>query len=318
MKTDPWSQISRPASSGQLKGLRMHPDHPHEVFRTRDCAGAIGVSISFKELVAFPTMLPRLRGITIRAAVDPAQLLLTLHGAADADLFNALSEDLARSCEYEPECQAALNAVLTRLDRWQKMLAHDRNGLLTEQEIRGLFGELTFLHEELVPRFGPNAVGFWNGPDGSPQDFAIGSTVVEIKTRSGAGPSRIMISSPDQLWPLLPKMFLGVYYLALVTIPGQGRSLGELVDLVRSEVDVAGFREAFESKLESAGYMDLPDYRAECFLPGPLETYGVKPGFPMIAPGHVPDGVDHVTYAIHLDRCQPFQEAIQWAAIGEQ
>jgi hypothetical protein len=198
------------------------------------------------------------------------------------------------------------------------MLAHDRKGLLTEQEIRGLFGELTFLHQELIPRFGANAVALWNGPEGSPQDFAIGSAVVEIKTRSGAGPTRIQISSPDQLWPLLPEMYLGVYYLALVTDPGQGKSLKTLVDLVRSEVDVAGFRETFESRLEAVGYLDLPDYSAEFFLAGPLESYEVRQGFPMIGPGSVPDGVDHVTYAIQLDRCQPFLKPIDWATIGGQ
>ncbi|BDU71551.1 PD-(D/E)XK motif protein [Mesoterricola silvestris] len=318
MKADPWFQISRPASPGQLKALRMHPDHPHEIFRTRDHSGAIGISIAFRDVVSFPAILPRLRGITIRNGNAPAQLLLTLHGEADSDLFNALSEDLARSCAEERDCQAALNAVLGRLDRWQKMLAHDRKGLLTEQEIRGLFGELTFLHEELIPRFGPSAVAFWNGPDGSPQDFAIGSSVVEIKTRAGSGPTRIQISSPEQLWPLLPKLFLGVYYLALVTIPGQGRSLRDLVDLIRTEVDVPGLRETYESRLEAVGYIDLPEYGADSFLPGPLDTYEVRQGFPMIAPGSVPDGVEHVTYAIQLDRCQPFLKAIDWAAIGGQ
>jgi len=315
MKLDPWSVISRPDKRGRLNALRISSDHPHEIFRTRDNTGAYGLSIEFHGTVEMPAALPRLQGFTLWAGGEPAQLRLTLHSQTEWELFQVLSDDLARACSHIHDCQGALDSILARLERWQKLLAHDRSGLLSDQEVRGLFGELLFLMDELIPRFGSRAVDCWNGPDASPQDFAIASTVIEIKTRTGRGPARVRISSPEQLWPALPSMYLCVYYLA-VNDP-RGENLTNLVNRVRVRIEESAFLAEFERKLEAAGFMDLPEYEVTTFWAEQLDTYQVREGFPGILPSSVPDGVSHLSYDLSLDHCRPFSAPIAWHTIGE-
>lgn len=315
MRPDPWSTISKPSRTGQINVLRIDPEHPQELFRTRDHKGRIGLSIQFKGEVKFPTVLPRLQGFSIWAGGLPAELRLTLLAENDWEPFLSLSEDLARTCGTSTDSQQALDSVLARIERWQRLLARDRSGLLSEQELRGLFGELTFLHDHLLPRYGAGAVEFWNGPEGSPQDFCIFSTVVEVKTRTGAGPARVRISSPEQLWPSLPSMFLGVYFLA-INAPG-GVSINDLVARIRSRLDNPDHLSAFERRLESVGYLDLPEYEMTLLLADRLDTFHVGPGFPSIAPSSVPEGVSHLSYDLSLDNCRPFAATIPWPASGD-
>jgi len=315
MRSNPWDTISKPNHSGQINALRIDPEHPLELFRTRDFKGRIGLSIQFKDAMSLPSVLPRLQGFSVWAGESPTQLRLTLLAENDWELFLALSEDLARMCATTTDNQRALDAVLSRIERWQRLLARDRSGLLSNQEVRGLFGELTFLRDELLPRYGAQAIEFWNGPEGSPQDFAIFSTVVEVKTRIGAGPARVRISSPEQLWPSLPLMFLCVYFLS-IDAPG-GMSINELVAEIRSQLSRPDHLLAFERRLESVGYLDLPEYETSTLRADRMDTFHVGQGFPSIAPSSVPEGVSHLNYDLSLDHCRPFIAAISWPASGD-
>jgi hypothetical protein len=315
-RTDPWASMAVPEAKGELTARRADSKHPYEPWWVKDHAGHRGLQFEFPNIVAFPTVLPRLHGIALWADQSLRLFRLTLQQDQEWELFHALSEDILNASFAAGTSQGAVEAILRRLDRWQRFLAKDRRGLLTEQEIRGLFGELAFLHDELLPRFGARAIGFWNGPKGSPQDFAVGSIPIEVKTRTTSAPARITISSPDQLWPALPEMYLAVYPIAESPTPGVGRSLAGVVELLRQRLSSGAHRDTFEEKLESVGYFDLPEYEAEVFLLGTLETFRVVDGFPRILPSAVPDGVDDVRYNLHLDRCRTFAAPIPWDTLG--
>src|SRR5688500_10582400 len=93
-----------------------------------------------------------------------------------------------------------MDALLARLVQWQSLLSRGLKRLLDDREIRGLIGELSFLRDELIPRFGPPAVLFWQGPNGLPQDFALGSYLFEVKTHLAGDSPKVLISCPEQLW----------------------------------------------------------------------------------------------------------------------
>jgi len=138
-------------------------------------------------------LVSRRRAILLRLPVDsvPSRrrwprckglepLALKLEGAAHfviavketrfADVFTALAEDLARrvSAATNPADQAS--AFLGQLSRWQKFLTASSEGL-TEEDQRGLWGELVFLRDRLIPVFGCVAVASWKGPEHAHQDF---------------------------------------------------------------------------------------------------------------------------------------------------
>lgn len=314
-RPDPWARLSCPPDFGRISAFRVSPELDREVFWTRDHLGQIGVQFSFKATVTMPSSLPKLKGISIWAQDSPAAIRFTLADAKDMEIFHALAEDLLVFTSSGGSDQEILSRLLLRLERWQRLLAKERRGVLSPREVRGLFGELSFLEQEVLPWMGPKAVETWNGPDGAPQDFAIGLKVVEVKTRATASPSKVTISSPAQLWPSLPGMHLVVYPIGPSPQPGSGRSLAELVSDLRTTLQ-GEFEARFEDKLERAGYLDLPDYEEESYLLGPMESFEVRDGFPRIAPGSIPDGVEGVTYSIELDKCQQFRSPINWDQQG--
>jgi hypothetical protein len=316
-RPDPWARLSCPPEFGKISACRVGPELDREVFWTRDHLGQIGVQFSFKTTVPMPPSLPKLRGISIWTQDSPAAIRLTLADAKDMEIFHTLAEDLLVFTSSGGDDQKILSRLLLRLERWQRLLARERRGILSPREVRGLFGELFFLEQEVLPRLGPKAVRTWNGPDGAPQDFAVGLKVIEVKTRATEAPSKVTISSPAQLWPSLPGMHLVVYPIGHSTQSGSGRSLAGLVSDLRASLQ-GEFEMSFEDKLERAGYLDLPDYEEESYLLGPMESFEVRDGFPRITPGNIPDGVDEVTYSIDLDKCQQFRSPINWDQQGEE
>ena len=299
-----------------MSALRVDADLGLDVFWTRDHQGRIGIQFTLASQTSSPPKPPRLKGISTWTQNSPPSVRLTLAEEKDWEIFLSLAEDLLHQCGKNQDRTDLLGRLYARLGRWQRLLEKERRRVLSEQEIRGLMGELNFLRQELVPRFGPASVSFWQGPSGAPQDFAVGLMVLEIKTRSPRSPSRIAISSPQQLWPSLPDMYLVVYPVAVSNAIEEGESLASLVNVLRKLLEGSAQAEEFEEKLESLGYLDLPEYEEQHFVVGPAESYRVREGFPSIPPGGIPAGVVDVRYWLELETCRDFRAEVPWHASG--
>ena len=253
--------------------------------------------------------LPKLRGIDIEWLAGERQLQLVLGSAGDWEMFHVLCQDLIDSTVKLDTEEAALHTLITRLTRWQRLLSRGGPRIMDEHEIRGLIGELQFLRDELIPRFGVAAAASWLGPEGHPQDFAIGGVIVEVKTHMAGNLPSVMISSPDQLWSDQSTLFLHVTSLAS-DVSG-AVSLPDLVhDLSRKlEVD-SGLLEQFEGRLDRIGYVDLAEYRDHRYSVTSKADYRVTEGFPRLGPDVIPAGVISVKYAIRIDAIERFRAAI--------
>jgi hypothetical protein len=100
-----------------------------------------------------------------------------------ADVFSALVLDVVGHLRGLSGDAAIVAGFVGRIERWQRFL--DRNapdGLGLEAQ-RGLFGEIWFLKNHLIPAVGAqDAVGAWKGPYRIPHDFQLPAASVEIKT----------------------------------------------------------------------------------------------------------------------------------------
>lgn len=303
-KSNPWSSLSASTDSSKISARRVTAVHPLDLFWARSASGFL--LLVRNVLVPDGDALPRLRGISISTFPDMRELRLSLDMPAEWELFATLCDDLVettRACQNPDE---ALKELIRRLERWQRLMAKDGRGVLSESEIRGLLGELTFLHDELLPRFGSRAVAFWNGPRGAAQDFAVGGTCFEIKSRSIASRETVSISSPEQLWPPAGDLFLVSYVLAAAPAGQSGRSLLALVSEIRQKLLTTQTAGDFEERLAEAGYLDLSDYGTVYDIEGP-DTFAVTVGFPRLLQEHIPAGLCHVSYDLELDRCRAFR-----------
>lgn len=192
--------------------------------------------------------------------------------------FEAFCDDFLADLEDGTPTPEA--AVLRTAHRWHAFWAR-QGSEMTQQAMRGLLGELTFL-EFLIHQHGPSGIRSWVGPEKSDHDFQSGHDVAfEIKTSS-----RI----PYQIECNLNQLDRGLFsklYLVCFRIGGlqTGTSLPEQVARITSALqsDDAALL-LFEERLAMASYIraNESDYASYRFDVGVPEVFAIDASFPAI------------------------------------
>lgn len=224
------------------------------------------------------------------------------------DVFSSLAEDLVRRVSEAATPAEQSSAFLSQLARWQKFLTASSEGLSDEAQ-RGLWGELYFLRQHLLPQLGPAAVIGWKGAAHAHQDFQFDRGAVEVKTTVAKQPQVVRISSERQLdnhfWPSLI-----LYVVALDIREGTGETLPELVASLRSALKFdTTCREAFEDRLLQAAYLDVhaTRYAASGYIVRSETTLHITDRFPVLTESMLPPGICSVTYGLAIDACAAFE-----------
>ncbi len=246
--------------------------------------------------------------VDIRMGEKPGQqrFVLALARHVDGDLFFGLCETLIKSLREVEDSATALAVALAHLKRWKAFLA-GRGARLSQEEVRGLFAELTYLRELIEKAGAATAVEAWMGPEKSHQDFIYGDRAVEIKSLSGAERSAVRISSEDQLESLNAHLFLRVYRLSSSPDAPAAQSLNAIIEEVQGRLDSAEAIEAFESKLAAHGYAPLPEYDDPAFIVSETHTYRVEGEFPRLVRSAIPAALGRVSYDIKLESITAYE-----------
>lgn len=307
---DPWAEIRREQTVGTMRARRVDASHPHDFFWGLDAKGQRLLLFRFSTYINRNLEMPSINGISLE--LEEEQFTIRLISSYDIEIFTSLCWSLIeRSRDIAPS-EKVLEALVAYLLRWQKFLGKMSQGLLTNEEVRGLYCELYFLRDQLMSRYGANVVHNWHGPSKFPQDFAVGLTLFEVKSHLSGAPQRILISSPDQLWYSSGSLFLTVYTIGLATESNStALSLRRLVGEIRSSMPDS-LSDVFEDKLCEQGYLDHPEYDKQHFVVSKPDFFEVKEGFPRIIPRAIPSGVDQLRYAVELAACIPFRREPEW------
>lgn len=232
---------------------------------------------------------------------------IALKEARFADVFTALAEDLARRVSEAATSAEQASAFLGQLSRWQKFLTASSDGL-PEEEQRGLWSELCFLRDRLLPVLGYPAVAGWKGPERTHQDFQFDSGAVEVKSTLAKLPQVVRITSEQQLddstWPALI-----LYVFALDVRDGGGETLPSMVSSVRAQLTAdPAAQEKFEDGLLLAGFVDAHNarYLDRGYLVRSETALHVRPGFPKLAERDMPTGIGNVNYGLSISACATF------------
>lgn len=317
MMENPWSVIERPSTDFNVRLVGER--HPLRLFWGRDTLGRY-LFIYDTEAANVPDKmaLPNLTGIGLQGAKSGGngKLVLRLNETSNWELFHALCSDIVRATSTANDGPNAFSVIVRRLDRWQDLLRKARSGVLPLEAIKGLVGELLFLSEQIAPGVGwDNAVSFWKGPEGSPQDFAVHQTAVEIKCQSGSSKPQVRITSAEQLEPQLPEGYLVVYTIATAEKHEiNGFTLNELVRRIRSSLEFESYdtRERFEDLLYGSGYVTREEYDQDRFCPVSVKSYKLSEGFPRIAASRLGPGIERVSYTLNLGDCTDYEGKPGW------
>jgi hypothetical protein len=164
--------------------------------------------------------------------------------------------------------------------RWYSFWTRESTEL-SQQAMRGLLGELSFL-EFLIRENGSKALTAWTGPEGQDHDFQAGHEIAfEVKTSSSI-PYNVECNLNQLDRGLFAKLFLVCFK---VEKSAGGVSLPELVGRIDGLLrDDDAALETFGEKLALAGYSRQreTEYGLHRFAVSPAEVFLVTDGFPTI------------------------------------
>ncbi len=306
-ETSPWSKIKVPTSDYNVKRAAGATAVP--CYWGRDMSGSCLFIVELEGDLAFEfrKQAIRINGIDVdlRNEFGQQRLVLCLDKQADRDLFEGLCRTLAQALENASDSASSLAVAMVHLRRWKTFMA-GKGQHMTGEQVRGLFAELTFLHE-LIGHLGASAaVDAWMGPERSHQDFIFGNIAVEIKSLSGAERNSVSISSEDQLETLNDNLFMRIYRLTDMPDTPSARSLNALVAELQASLDSAEAVEAFDLKLVAHSYAPLPEYDQPAFVVQGFKSYKVEGAFPRLVRSGLPAGVSRVKFDIELEQIEKY------------
>lgn len=258
--------------------------------------------------------LPVCRGMKITTAhfdrigsLEDPTCIVVEQTSSETRIFESFADDLCRRvCRTDSE--GFLATLKTTLQQWQDFFRKGRSAGLTEEERRGLFGELSVFEWMLDHDLTPDIVDYWKGPLGDSVDFRFGPIGIEVKTTLMQADPHITISSEHQLAPQAgDPLFLAVLFLEPMK---SGRCLCDLVESLRTRMKQWPLSlDTLNSLLLQYGYSDLDKdaYEDERYQVSAFRYYHVCEGFPSISPQCLATGIINVHYQIQLSHCSAFQ-----------
>jgi hypothetical protein len=268
-----------------------------------------------KQNIVNPANLLHGKGFSLNQTVlkddnkDHATLELILEDRNYASIFISLVQDIISSCSVESTERKMVNALVRRLQMWQHFLEFFGSEGLSELQQRGLYGELKFLFDFLIPHIGiVAAVQSWKGPQKAQHDFQMSGIAIEIKSGYEKQPQKIKISSEQQLDD---HGFHALYlhYISIKEVIGSGKTLPQIIEEIRLKtVEFPGILNEFNNLLILAGYLDShkEKYSHKGFVNRSEYTFKVRDGFPRIIESNLKAGVGNVEYSIDLSACFPY------------
>lgn len=312
---DPWKLLSPPAQMTNISGNRVDAKLQHDLYWAVDTDNNCLLVLQHGRDSSPKNKLPKLRGLEIEARSQGegrAILMIRLKDNEQRGIFHRLCLDIVdvtRSARSESE---AVEYFLGRTWRWHRLLRGARSGKLSEEEQKGLIGELLLMQKHLFPSIGfESAVKSWTGPLNAPKDFEIGSICIEVKSRRAGASPHVAISTQNQLdTDGIESLFL---HVADITGTGEDDSKGITVAEVSRKIyeeirkHDAPLADIFEERLFATGFDWQHDYSDQKWLAGSERLFKVDSDFPRITSKMCPSGVADVKYKVALRECEPFR-----------
>lgn len=232
-------------------------------------------------------------------------LLFCYTSKENVNLFLTFCEDIInQTSTFRGEDGYA--EIVNRYNSWKKMF-YGATKLLTESEILGLLGELSFLKDEAFKIFGvTKGLNGWSGPEPTHKDFSFDNDWFEIKSINSSK-NTVKISSIEQLDSEHPGKLV-VYQFEKMSPSFDGVSLNKLVLEISTLIPLDVDKEIFFEKLKQVGYTYNDVYDNYVFNLITVDKYEVNESFPRIKRSSLPLAVAKVQYELTLSNIEKFKE----------
>lgn len=302
-KEDPWDSIDVPLT--EVNARRVDPRLRRDWFWGRDTDGGrlLILEAQFKPK---RLRLPAIRGLDIRVMEGRGDKLLIVIKLTDMDglePFRRICDDMISFLDPVESDDLLADKLSERFGLWRRLLDKRPDGLLSDEEQRGLAAELLFLRDVWLPALSAEAaIAGWQGPLGASQDFRHGFRAIEVKSLH-PGRDTVLISSAEQLW-FDGQLFLVAWPVELVERQenDNGESLLDVARQIRERL-VPEAQDVYDSRLAEARFADNEAYARRRLIYGSPQCFKIEPGFPRLDRTAVPEGISAVRYALELRAC---------------
>lgn len=229
------------------------------------------------------------------------------------DLYEMVIQNLIEN--IQTSASEALFAIVYKVfERWKSFFKKGGFKRLSDEQQRGLFGELHLISQWINSHPGqpPLLIESWTGPAKGRIDFVGKKAGIEIKTTLDTLTRNIRISNEKQLQPTKAVQDIYLYVCYLEQSKTHGITLDEITEKVKYQLYnySHGLALKFEELLYDVGYK-TGDYNEVRFSVSEEAAYKVNGQFPQINAKELPLGVNRVSYNIDLSHCEPFRTEVQ-------
>ena len=320
MTDDPWEEIVVSPEASEISALRI-PDAGSTAWglywaldAQRHCLLILQRGSGHRRS---SQRLPRLKGLSVDASPTEdghgERVIIRLTDREQREVFHRFCIDVVGATRVAKSADEALERFLARTWRWHRLLRSGQDGRLSEEEQKGLIGELRVIERCLLDVIEAiDAVEGWKGPLGTPKDFELGLVGIEAKARS---PQRaaVRVSSVDQLDSAgLSRLFLSVIEVGTALEDSTTAvTVTDLAARIRNRIAALDMSAAivFDERLAATGFDWEEDYSDRRWSIGEEVLYEVVDGFPRLTPSALPAAVNDVHYTISMAGCEGFRVA---------
>lgn len=235
---------------------------------------------------------------------DSYILRFSLNNNELLEYFCTFCEDLFDATKNITVDAFAYRILTERYLSWKKLF-RPHTISMSESEIIGLLGELLFMDDIMIPKWGiPTSISSWTGPEKTHKDFSTENIWYEIKTIN-SGKNTVKISSLEQLDSNI-EGYLVVYSLEKMSSSFNGLKLNKQVQKILNTIGTT-FREEFITKLSLYDYDFSPEYDNYVYSLKKCTTFVVKDNFPRLSRKDIPGEIDKVQYEIILSDIEKYK-----------
>ena len=248
--------------------------------------------------------------LTIEWHESTRLILIGLKDSSFSDLFNDLTISLFNKIKDIAAPETYTWEFINTFHKWSDFFDSSASALLTEPELKGLFGELVMLRWYLTGRKEVTVdqiLTAWQGPFNKAQDFIFPGYNVEVKTKE-ADEAHVTISSEYQLENEPGKSLM----LTVVNVLRQsdGITIQELISDIRTLIVAGGGDLSVFAGLIARSGLNLTNagrYDAFIWKISSVAIYdGSSITFPKIISSQLMTGIRQVTYRLYVNALEPF------------
>ncbi len=281
-----------------VNGKSVLFDSRFDFFIKRDSNANLSITILCNEPVE--KIEVDMYGISVKNSIDrdidPSKeaVIIKNTNPNNSDIFMAFSASLYEKA-ISKNNENIINLIKETMNDYIDYFKGNKKGL-SEIEQQGLFGELTFINENVESN--KEIINNWEGIFKNKHDFVFKDYSVEIKTTRNQTELDIKISNENQLDnSYVKELELVVYRLEKVNV---GKTLYDLYQELVNKIDKKYLIE-FKAKLIKAGFDINEMDNLERFRLVERYDFIVNDSFPKITKKELITGVHDVKYSILID-----------------